>query len=71
MLNDNKEESSPKGLVVWSSLIGKADDREETEPYYEAGLRFVGKDPVADEAQLLGPSSPPPLRTVKKIVKKQ
>jgi len=71
MLNDNKEESSPKGLVVWSSLIGKADEREETEPYYEAGLRFVGKDPVADDAQLLEPSSPPPPLTVKKIVKKQ
>jgi GGDEF domain-containing protein len=70
MLDDNKEESSPKGLVVWSSLIGKADEREETEPYYEAGLRFIGKNFTADEAQLVDPSSPPsPSRTPKKIVK--
>jgi hypothetical protein len=60
MLDDNKEEPSPKGLVVWSSLTGKADERGETEPYYEAGLRFIGRDTAADEAQLVDPSSPPP-----------
>ena len=41
MRNNNNEEISPKGLVVWSSLIGKGAGKDEAGPYYEAGLRFI------------------------------
>jgi diguanylate cyclase (GGDEF)-like protein len=64
MLNNNNEELSPKGLVVWSSLIGKANEKDKTEPYYEAGLRFIERGLISDGAQLAG-AIPPPPRTVK------
>lgn len=57
---DDHEELSPKGLVVWSSLIGKADEKDETEPYYEAGLRFIDRGLISEGAQLVG-ATPPPL----------
>jgi diguanylate cyclase (GGDEF)-like protein len=41
MLYDNNEGISLKGLVVWSSLIGKFSETDDKDPYYEAGLRFV------------------------------
>ena len=60
MLNDNNEELSSEGLVVWSSLIGKADEKEKAEPYYEAGLRFIGRGLLSDEAQSRGSTPPVP-----------
>jgi diguanylate cyclase (GGDEF)-like protein len=41
MLYNNNEGLSHKGLVVWSSLIGKGSEKDETELYYEAGLQFI------------------------------
>jgi diguanylate cyclase (GGDEF)-like protein/PAS domain S-box-containing protein len=41
MLCNHNEELSPKGMVVWSSLMGKVSEKEAAEPYYEAGLRFI------------------------------
>jgi diguanylate cyclase (GGDEF)-like protein len=60
MLDDNNEELSPEGLVVWSSLIIKGAEKDETEPRYEAGLRFIGRGLLSDGAQLVG-GIPPPL----------
>lgn len=54
MLDDNNEELSSEGLVVWSSLIGKADEKDEAKPYYEAGVRFIGRGLLSDGAQLVG-----------------
>lgn len=54
MLDDNNEELSSEGLVVWSSLIGKADEKDEAKPYYEAGVRFIGRGLLSDGAQLAG-----------------
>ena len=67
MRDDNNEELSSKGLVVWSSLIGKGAEKDETEPCYEAGVRFIERGLISDGAQLAG--AIPPSRTVKEIVK--
>ena len=63
MQNNNDEEFSRKGFVVWSSLIGKGTEKDETEPYYEAGLRFVGSGLLSDGTQNHGSHSPH--RTIK------
>jgi diguanylate cyclase (GGDEF)-like protein len=41
MLGNRNEELLLKGLVVWSSLLGKVSEKDGTGPYYEAGLRFI------------------------------
>jgi len=64
MLDDNNEELSSKGRVVWSSLIGKGAEKVETEPCYEAGLQFIGRGLLSDGARSRG-SHPP--RTVNKL----
>ncbi|MGE5892684.1 MAG: diguanylate cyclase [bacterium] len=38
---DDSEEIEPKGIVVWSSLIGRVARQESMSPSYEAGLRFI------------------------------
>jgi diguanylate cyclase (GGDEF)-like protein/PAS domain S-box-containing protein len=40
----NDDVFSTKGLVVWSSVGGEASERDDAEPYYEAGLRFIEMD---------------------------
>ena len=60
MLDDNNEELSSKGRVVWSSLIGKGAEKIETEPCYEAGLQFIGRGLLSDGARNRG-SHPPGL----------
>ena len=63
MLDDNNDELSSKGLVVWSSLIEKGAEKDETVPCYEAGLRFIERGLISDGEQLAGAIPPP--RTVK------
>jgi len=36
----NNEEMASKGCVVWTSL-GGVSEKDDAEPYYEAGLRFI------------------------------
>lgn len=54
MLDDNNEELSSEGLVIWSSLIGKGAEKDETELRYEAGLRFIGRGLLSDGVQPVG-----------------
>jgi diguanylate cyclase (GGDEF)-like protein len=60
--DDNNEELSSKGRVVWSSLIRKGAEKDETEPCYEAGLQFIGGGLLSDGSKS---REPPPPRTVK------
>jgi diguanylate cyclase (GGDEF)-like protein/PAS domain S-box-containing protein len=41
LLRNDNAELSLKGLVVWSSLTEKVSEKDDSEPFYEAGLRFV------------------------------
>jgi diguanylate cyclase (GGDEF)-like protein len=41
ILQADDEVLLPTSLVVWSSLIGRASGKGDTESYYEAGLRFI------------------------------
>jgi len=40
----NNGEMASKGRVVWTSLGGNASEKDDAEPYYEAGLRFIELD---------------------------
>jgi diguanylate cyclase (GGDEF)-like protein len=41
MLSSSGEKLSLKGQVVWSSLIGRVSEKDNSKPYYEAGLKFI------------------------------
>ena len=40
----NNGEMASKGRVVWTSLGGNVSEKDDAEPYYEAGLRFIELD---------------------------
>jgi len=61
MLDDNNEELSYKGRVVWSSLIGKVLKRMRPN-VLRGRLQFIGRGPLSDGAQVEGATPPGPVK---------